>query len=86
MDAVEVLDACETEKTPVVTLLESRNRVAICCAASFVTGVQVTILFGAQVTLLIESNVAPVLLRVKVPFELVCPLASCWMLRARLLG
>ena len=77
MDAVDVLEACVTLKEPVVTLVESRNKVAICCAASFVPGVQLIMLLGVQLTLDTLFSVPPVLLRVKVPLELVCPAANC---------
>ena len=76
MEDVDVLVACEIENAPVVTLEDNRKTVAICAAASAVTGIQLTMLLGPQLTLLTDNNVAPVELSVNVPLELVCPLAS----------
>lgn len=78
--------ACDIENAPVVTLDDSRKTVAICAAASAVTGVQLTILLGPQLILETESRVAPVLLSVKVPLELVCRLANCFTLRMTFLS
>ena len=71
-----MLDACETENVPVVTLDESKKSVAICAAPSAVTGVQLTIELGPQLTLPTDKSVAPVELSVNVPLALVCPRAS----------
>ena len=78
---VDVLVACEIENAPVVTLLDNRNTVAICAAASAVTGIQLTIELGPQLILLTDSNVAPVEESVNVPLLLVCPWASWTTLR-----
>ena len=71
MDDVDVLVACVTENAPVVTLEDNRKTVAICAAASAVTGVHDTMLLGPQLTLLTDNRVAPVLESVNVPLELV---------------
>ena len=76
IEDVDVLVACEIENAPVVTLEDNRKTVAICAAASAVTGAQLITLLGPQLILLTDNRVAPVLLSVNVPLELVCPLAS----------
>ena len=77
IEDVDVLVACEIENAPVVTLEDNKKTVAICAAASAVTGLHDTMLLGPQLTFETESSVAPVLESVNVPLELVCPLASC---------